>query len=110
MGIRRRNLPATMVNVTVDPAPAPAPHLVEQICNFVADYVLKHYDDLVELEREDVYVLTFNRGLETWVAWVNTTVDDNRLYQVIHNDQDRVILNVFEKVDGITRPAAELGL
>lgn len=110
MRLGRKNLPATMMDVDVDPPPAPEPSLVQKICNFVADYVLVHYDDLVELEADDIYVISFNRGVKSWVAWVNTTVDDHRLYQVIRNEDGRVMLNVFEQVDGIVRPGLEVGL
>ena len=111
MRLLGKKAPVVLNQTIVNTPTKPERSTQEKICDVVADYVLLHYDELVELEAEDVYVISFSREIgRAWSAWVNTTVDDNRLYQVIRTDAGKVIVNVFEKVDGFTRPAAELGL
>jgi len=84
-----------------EPGNKPAAVTDEQkAVRLVEDHILQNRADVEELEDGDVYLVSYARHNGTWVCWVGTVLNDQRLYQVYgHAAGLSATLRTFEEIE-----------
>lgn len=73
---------------------------VEKARRIVYDYVVDHPDIDPGITMTDIYVVWFSKTLQNWKAVISTTIDDDKIYEVISNgDKGEIYLDVYRKAE-----------